>query len=79
MGITHIDSSFKFSIEGGNQRNGVEEGELKRRFFFFLKMREITGYLCAHENNTATVYKTFSLAELVSSLILEKDNACYIF
>lgn len=41
---------------------------------FFFKMREITGYLCSHGNKTATVYKTFSLAELVSSLILEKDN-----
>lgn len=46
MGITHIDSSFKFSI-GGNQRNGVEEGELKSPIFFFKDERNYRIFVCS--------------------------------
>ena len=50
-----------------------------REDFFFFKMGEITACLCTDGNDIATLYKILSLAELVSKLILEKDNKCYIF
>lgn len=42
-------------------------------------MGEITVCLYADGNDTATVYKTLSLAELVSLTFLEEDGKCNIF